>query len=455
MKRRTFLAAGAVLAVPALIPNHVLGKPGRPGANDRVRVGLIGLGGRCKWLYNNSYQQIQGADLAGVCDLFQPRLDQFMSKARKDDHFRPYDDFRKMIETEKLDGVMVETMTHARAWVALEAMKMGTHVYLEKPMCLTISEGRTLVNAARHYKKVTQVGTQQRSIPLNKWASKLIREGVIGKVKYVLAPNFVGPLKWETKPGQPLPAGGKDGWWDQWTNQAEYRDYHPQIHYGWSQWWDYDAGGVCFGVAGWGAHSYDQVNCGLGTDQTGPVAVLLEEPCTIQDSGKFPNRSVEDDETGAGYYKMAKVKGPRARVKMLFENGTELRLHLDGDRGPGLGAIFVGEKGKIEINRNKISANPKELIIREDNPGPNKREESVDHVENWLDCIRTGEKCVADVEVGQRGATLCDLVNITRAVGKVGETLLWDPVNERFKNCEEANKYLSRPRRKGYELVIN
>jgi hypothetical protein len=129
-------------------------------------------------------------------------------------------------------------------------------------------------------------------------------------------------------------------------------------------------------------------------------------------------------------------------------------LHLDGDRGPGLGAIFVGEKGKIEINRDKIAANPKELIQSPDNPGHNKKPETAYHIENWLECIKTRNRCNADIEIGQRATTLCYLVNIVRAVGKVGEKLKWDPVAERFTNCDEGNTMLSRPRRKGYELPV-
>lgn len=454
MNRRHFLTAtGTIIASPYLIPSAILAKPGETlGANDRVNVGLIGLGGRCNWLYNATFPQVQGANFVAVCDIFQPRVNEFLAKENKLGEMRGYDDFRKMIETEKLDGVMVETTTHARAWIVVQAMAMGMNAYIEKPMCLTIEEGRTMVKAARHFKRVTQVGTQQRSIPLNNWASDLVQNGAIGKIKYVLAPNFVGPDIWEDQPGQPLPEGGNDVWWDIWTNQAPYRPYHPQLHYGWSRWRDYDAGGLCFGVSGWGTHSYDQVNRALGTNETGPIALILEEPSTIQESGKYPNRKVEDDETGSPYYGMAKVTGPRGKVKMLFANGTELRLHLDGDKGPGLGAIFVGEKGKIEINRDKIAANPKEILNRDDNPGSNPRDESADHVENWLHCIRTGEKCVADIEYGQRSSTLCELVNIVRSVGKVGETLRWDPETERFTNCDEGNALLSRPRREGYEL---
>jgi len=119
---------------------------------------------------------------------------------------------------------------------------------------------------------------------------------------------------------------------------------------------------------------------------------------------------------------------------------------------PGLGCIFVGEKGRIEINRDKISANPKELVQGADRPATLSVPETQPHIENWLECIKTRGTCNADIEYGQRSSTLCYLVNIVRDVGKVGETLKWDPVAEKFTNCEEANAFLARPRRKGYEL---
>jgi hypothetical protein len=238
------------------------------------------------------------------------------------------------------------------------------------------------------------------------------------------------------------------------------RPYHRELHRGWARWWAYDGGGRCFGVTGWGTHSYDQIQRALGTDDTGPVEVVLEEPVTIKRTGKFETPEGNLD-TGVDYRRLAKpVVGPRAKVRMKFAadsklgyvSGTELRLEFDGDWGPGLGAVFVGDKGKLEINRNKIASNPKEIAESPDNPGPNKKPETQYHVENWVECIKTRERCTADIECGQRATTLCYLVNIVRDVGQVGKTLRWDPVAERFTNSDEANKLVSRPRRKGYEL---
>jgi len=292
-------------------------------------------------------------------------------------------------------------------------------------------------------------------MPINNWASDLVKDGAIGKIRTVLAPNFVGPDRWPGGKSEAMPSGGSSGWWDVWTNQAELRPYHRELHHGWEKWWDYDGGGLCYGVTGWGTHSFDQIQRALGTDETGPVEVVLEESITDQPCGKFETVS-EVDPTRLDYLiKLAKpVVGPRAKVTMRYAGGTELRMHLDGDWGPGLGAIFIGEKGKLEINRNKIAANPKELLSDPNNPGEITKPETQYHIEDWLRCIKTRERCHADIEYGLRSTTLCYLVNIAREVGRVGQTLRWDPDSERFTNCDEGNQsaYIQRPRRPGYEL---
>lgn len=456
-RRDVLKAASAALAAPLVLPARVLGAEGAP-PSETVRVGVIGCGGRSRVIQEAA--DVKAFQVVAACDCFRERAEKYAQELSGGKKWGVYDDFREMIDTEKLDGVMVETTTHARAWITVLAMQMGMDVYIEKPMALTIGEGREMVRAARKYGRVTQVGTQQRSMPINNWASDLVKDGAIGKIKAVLAPNYVGPFRW-TKTGTADVKQPVDPWWDVWTNQAELRPYDPQLHYGWARWWDYDGGGLCFGVTGWGTHSYDQINRALGTDDTGPVSVLLQEPVADRETGKFAGRETVggvvvgdtgDADTGTDYHGMAKLSGPRAKVLMRFASGTELRLHLDGDRGPGLGAIFVGENGKIEINRNKLASNPKELVRSSDNPGPNRRPETAYHIENWIECIKSRKPCNADIEIGQRATTLCYLVNIVREVGRVGEELKWDPVAERFTNCDEGNALLTRPRRKGYEL---
>jgi len=458
--RRNFLktsaAAAAAVSLPTIIPSGVLGGDGSPGANERVNVGVIGCGGRARAVFKES-ADVKSLRVAAVCDCMFPRAEQYAKLLSGGAKWGLYRDFRNMIDQEKLDAVMVETTTHARAWIAILAMQAGMDAYIEKPMCLTIAEGRAMVDAARKFGRVTQVGTQQRSMPINNWASDLVKNGALGKIHTVIAPNFVGPDLCPDLPAEKMPDGGADDWWDVWTNQAVYRPYNVQIHRGWDRWWDYDGGGRCFGVTGWGTHSYDQVNRALGTDDTGPLEVLLEEPAAVRDARrKAPELRqsglVGDEDTGTEYHHMTNLAGPRAKVAMTFAGGTKLKLHLDGDRGPGLGAIFHGDEGKLEINRNKIASNPKSIVESADNPGKITRPETAYHVENWLDCVKSRERCTADIEIGQRSSTLCYLVNIARDVGRVGEPLKWDPQAERFTNCDEGNKLLDRPRRKGYEL---
>lgn len=448
INRRTILKS-AVAVAPLLVAGRVLGLDGETAPSETVRFGVVGLGGRGT-LVATIIQQAKNCRLAAICDLFKPRVDSYMKD--RSDWLKPYDDFRKMIETEKLDAVCCETATHQRAWVAVNAMLLGANVYLEKPMALTVKEGRAIVNAARKLGRVTQVGTQQRSLPLCKWACEQVANGAIGKVKTVVVPNFVGPNILPDKPEYSLDPKDCEPWWNTWTNQSKLRKCLPEIQYGWSNWSDYDGGGQCFGVSGWGSHSFDQMQMAIGTSLTGPTQIILEEPETIQDSGKFTTRPYSEDETGAAYYSMAKVVGPRAKMKMLFPNGVEARFELDGDRGPGLGCIVVGEKGKIEINRHKISSNPKEIAAALPDEARNKRDESVYHIENFAECVKTGEKCAADVEIGQRSTTICELVNIIRRCAPVGEVVYWDAEKEEFKNLPEGNKLLSRPRREGWEL---
>jgi hypothetical protein len=455
--RRAFLVATTTTAVALMgesanKPNTAKVVPGKHSPNEKVIVGMIGLGGRCRGIVEDC-KKIPQMQVVAASDCFQRRIDSFLGTVGRDQNWKGYVDFREMIEKENLDAVMVETTTHARAWVACHAMAMGVDAYIEKPMCLTIAEGRYMVNIARKYGRVTQIGTQQRSIPLNTWASDLVKNGAIGKIKTVLAPNYVAATHWAPQPGQPLPEGGTGNWWDVWTNQAEMRPYHKEIHLNWAKWRDYDGGGISFGVTGWGTHSYDQVQRGLGTDETGPIEIVMEEPMHEELAGKYDDHKTTDEETGWPYYAMVKgLSGNRAKVTMKYANGTELKLHLDADNGPGLGAVFIGEKGKIEINRDMIAAAPKELIAGSDNPGRLKVSENQPHIENWVECIKSRKRCNADVEYGQRATTICYLVNIVRDIGKVGEPLKWDPDKEQFTNSKEANKFLSLPRREGYEL---
>ena len=409
MYRRNFLQATA--AAPLVVPSRVF------GANDRIRLGFIGLGGRARWLITN--EEYPGAEIAAVADCYLPRCYEAAKLREAGERWGKYQDYRRMFDKEKLDAVFVETTTHARVLVAIHALQAGLDVYAEKPLTLTVAEGRTLVRVVRKYKRVLTTGTQQRSMPRNIYASKLVREGAIGKVHTVIACNFTGPARWTPKAEQSLPEGLD---WDQWCNQTELRPYHKDLQTRWALWWDYDGGGQSWGVTGWGTHSLDQVQCALGTDETGPVEIWPEE------------------------------SGPECKVTLRYSSGTLLKLEepIKKDHSQ-LGAIFVGEKGAIQILRGTYVAVPEDLLKGAPEATPEGPGEDRYHIENFLECIRTRKRPNADVEIGHRSTTVCHLINICREVGR---KLRWDPEAEKFVGDEEANRLLARPRRKGYELPV-
>jgi predicted dehydrogenase len=416
MRRRDFLrrAAATGIGLPLVIPSRALATPDRPGANDRISVGFVGLGGRARWILTN--ETLAGAQVTAVADCFLPRCHQATRLHPDGARWRMYQDYRQMLDQEKLDALLVETTTHARVLICIHALQAGLDVYAEKPLTLTIREGRVLADTAAQYGRILQTGTQQRSMPCNMYASQLIRGGAIGKIHTVRVCNFKGPLCWTPPSAQPVPDGLD---WDQWCNQTALLPYHGKLQFDWAPLRIFDGGGQTWGVTGWGSHALDQVQCALGTDNTGPTEVWPEQT------------------------------GPGAKVTMGYTNGTLVKLEGPCRGHEDLGAIFIGQEGRIEIQRGRFSADPKELLKHAPDPTPEGQGESTAHIQNFFDCMRTRERPNADAEIGHRSTTICHLVNICRQLGRKIE---WDPQTERFLDDDEANQMLARPRRKGYQL---
>jgi len=411
MNRRNFLksTAAAAAAFPYIAPPTVR------GANDRIQIGFIGAGGRARWLIEK--EDFDPARIVAIADCWLPQCHTAAKLRPEGEKWAKYQDYRQMLEKEKLDAVFVETTTHARVRIAMHALQAGLDVYAEKPVALTIQEGRALADAGRRTRRVLQTGTQQRSMPINMYASKLVASGKIGDIKEVIVCNFFGPERWKPLPEQPV-AEGLD--WDHWCNQTELRPYHTQLHRGWARWWDYDGGGLSWGVSGWGTHALDQVQAALGASETGPVEIWQDEP------------------------------GPAAPVTMRYSSGTLVKLvEPKKNNHDQLGAIFVGTNGRIQILRGDFIADPPEL--KKNAPDITKEGAGEDsfHLHNFFDCMRTRKQPNAAAEIGQRSTTVCHLVNICRETGR---RLHWDPGAEKFQDDEAANALRARPRRKGYEL---
>jgi predicted dehydrogenase len=396
-----------------------LAADGQPGANQRVGIGAIGVGGRASLLLN---QLPPSGQIVALCDCNLPRAEGF--KAGKKANWPVLQDHRKLLDRKDIDAVIVGTGDFQRVWPSIHACQAGKDVYAEKPLTVYIHEGRVLVDAVRHYGRVFQVGSQQRSMAMNRIACELVRSGGLGKIKEVLAPNYPGSEASPAHglPEQPVPAGLN---WDVWLNQAAFRPFNAQWM-GWMRWREFSGGEV----TNWGAHGIDQIQWALGMDGTGPVEMW---PATGGSNGK---------------------------VEMRYANGVPLRFVLD--HGPYGGGVFVCEQGKLEINRNKFTSNPKEIALellkKVDEAAEEKKWSDQTalwqaqwHLQNWIDCIRTRQKPAADVEIGHRSISVAHLVNITRQIGR---RLNWDPAKEQFIGDDGANKLVDRPRRKGYELPV-
>ncbi len=408
--RRTVLTnaakfAAVSVAAPYLIPSGVLAAPGRPGANDRVGLGYIGVGRRARQVM----QLPPNARIVALADVYEPRL----GEVGKDQPLGRYTDYRKLLEDKNVDAVVVATPDHWHALPSIHACQAGKDVYCEKPLSLTVREGRAMVEAARRYQRVFQTGSQQRSEGACRAGIKLIHQGLVGRIRSVQGQCYPSPIDVCDLPGEPTPAGLD---WDTWCGQTTPRPFckdvfAPRAKPGWISFRAYSGGEV----TGWGAHGLDVIQWALKVDESGPVEIWPEGT------------------------------GPNCPVHLLYANGVLVRLD---SKGLGSGGAFTGEGGVITVERGAYKVEPKSLT-----PAKGSKDEQPErtdrHMDNWINCIISREKPVADVEIGHRSCTVCHLVNIARWTGR---RLKWDAKAERFIGDPEADRLLERPMRAPYGL---
>ena len=419
--RRRFLGTALAVGVasPFIIPRSVLAQNGQAGANDRIIVGFVGTGGRARQLM--SHIPKERAKIVAVADFWRRKMVDAVNEKRNEggfdniDQWKLYDSDLEMYDKEKLDCAFVVTQDFTRTLAGCRAILAGVDVYAEKALTMYIAEGRALVNCVRKSKQIFQVGSQQRSMRLNRYGCALVREGKLGKVNLVSARNYYPPEPIPKEmPKHDIPEGLN---WDAWQGPTEYREFNSDL-LGWMRWQEYNGGDM----TNWGAHGVDQIQWAMGADHSGPVEL----------------------------YPLSEGEGTReGKVGAKYANGAEVRFERDG--GPEGGAVFRCERGNLEINRNILRANPQELIADAPEADPPEGPTWIarQHIENFFDCMKTRELPAADVEIGHRSVSFCHLVNICR---RMNRKLQWDPVKEQFVGDDEANKLVDLPRRKGYEL---
>jgi predicted dehydrogenase len=403
----TFLAAA-----PMFIPQRAF------GANERIVTGHIGLGGQGNSNFNRYYKE----NAAAACDVDSVRL-AAAAKKIQDAGRTPqvHGDYRKLLDQKDIDAVLISTPDHWHALTTINACEAGKDVYCEKPLSLTIVEGRKMVEAARKHERVVQTGSQQRSSKEFRQACELVRNGALGKVTQVLVgipnANFAGPPVPDSDPPPELN-------YDMWLGPAPQRPYNKlRVHYNFRFFWDYSGGQM----TNFGAHDLDITQWGLGMDDSGPVQ--------IEGTGTFHPEK---------WYEVTQ----KCRVNYKYANGVEVILGQGQSDVPG-GVTFIGEKGKIHVKRGSIKGTPDELLKFETPSEGVKLEVSPGHHQNWEACIKSRAKPICDVEIGHRSATVCHLGNIAI---RLGRTIKWDPAKEQMVGDEDANTWTSRPYRAPWKL---
>jgi hypothetical protein len=455
LTRRAFLArsaAASLLAAPWIIPTSIYGGNGVPSPNARINVGLIGLGA----MGNGHLHILAGgrhAQLVAVCDPDRVRREQGARQAdeicaaqRAAGTFRDcaaINDYRELLARRDIDAVVIVTPDHWHALQAIHAAQAGKHVYCEKPVSLTIREGREMVETILRYARVFQTGTQYRSIPTIRRVCNFVRAGGLGKVKSVftiwgkthvptVGESYV-PLD-PALPAEPTPEGLD---WDLWAGPASWRPYNAAYHRnpipGVVPWTFCNAFGAG-AITNYHSHAADVIQYALGMETSGPTEII--HPCT----GEFPTLTCRYV-NGVLLHHVDHW----GQVKQLYK-AVPADARLEGL----FGGLIVGERGWITSmsGSGPVEGGPEgilremSLTTREVNIGSN------NHHTNWFECIRSCGQPSAYEEIGHRSASLGHLVAISF---RLGRSLRWEPTKEVFLGDEEANRLLSRARREPWQ----
>jgi predicted dehydrogenase len=412
--RRSFLhtAAGA-LAAPYVLPGRALGQGDKAPASDRITMGFIGVGGMGGGHLGGMVGN-RGVEVLAVCDVDEGRRNE--AKARVGEHCAAYNDYRELLDRDDIDSVVISTPDHWHALTTIHACEAGKDVYCEKPLSLTIEEALRMIDAVRRYGRVFQTGSQQRSSREFQQAVSLVRSGRIGKVHTVLAGIGGGPTSGWEPDSDPPP--GLD--WNLWLGPAPWVPYNKErCFYNFRWFYDYSGGKM----TDWGAHHNDIAQWGLGMDGSGPVK--------IEGWGKFPTDGLYD--TAVEF-----------EITCEYADGTKLITSSTGH-----GARFEGPDGWVHVDRGFLETFPAELKDEVLGPGDVRLYHDGGHQQDWLNCIRTRERPLCDVEIGASSVIVCHLENLAI---RLGRKLEWDPVVHRFVNDEGANRWLSRPYRAPWHL---
>ena len=443
--RRSFLKSSAALA--AASPGAALAPSAASssrviGANDRIRVGLIGCGGMGRFDLS-AFLKTGKVECVALCDVDKSQIDKTQKKVvERADQKAEFltQDFRRVIDRNDIDAVIVAAPDHWHAIPTVMACRSGKDVYVEKPLALTVPEGRVMVDVARKEKRVVQMGTQQRSAEHYADAVEYVRSGKLGQIRLVRTWVY---LDWKAEtPARPdaAPPAGVD--YDMWLGPAPQRPFNEnRFHFTFRWFWDY-SGGL---MTDWGAHMIDIANWAMGIKAPASAVSIggkfgypddaAETPDTQQVLWQYPNFSmIWEHALGVG-------RGPEAREHGVQFHGNDGVLVIDRT-----GWEVYPETDQLNFKKYKTfksTGMPRQQV-------PTKKlDYHLAHVENFLDCMRTRKKPRSDIEVGHDSMIACHLGNLAF---RLGRRVDWDAGQERPINDPGADKLLSREYRKPWKL---
>lgn len=424
LNRRQFLrrTAGAV-ALPLILPGSVLGMGGATAPSNRIVFGAIGIGNRARDTLPTflSFPEIQ---YVAVSDCRADRL-----KAAKDivDHryanqdCQAYPDFRDLLARKDVDAVSIATGNRWHGLGSIYAAKAGKDIYCEKPVSLTIAEGRALVDTCRNFGAIYQAGTQRRSTASYRFALEMVRQGKIGRLSSVEMQVWTGPEIENQKPS-PVP----QGWdYDMWLGQTPWYPFVTGRTNSWQYFWD-TAEGI---MTDMGCHYTDQMQWALNSDNSGPVE--FEAKAEFPDPKKYCS---DTPVTG-----VARCAYPNGVNGIMYQRAGFNDRYIR----------FVGEEGWIQVDdaTDVVTAEPKSILTLKGAAGAGWGDTS-DHIRNLVNCIRSRTPTICNAEVAHRAITICQAWTISL---RLGRKLNWDPVKERF-DLEEANRMLYREPRAPWRI---
>lgn len=401
-------------AAPMFIPARAF------GANQRVITAHIGVGGRGRGNLDGF------PDVAAVCDVDKKHLELALKQLSKRDtsaQIESCSDYREILDRKDIDAVVISTPDHWHALPTVHACQAGKDVYVEKPLTLTIDEGKHMRAAARQHNRIVQTGAQQRSAKEFLQACQLVRQGAIGKISEIHVGIAAANHPFTKNPPRPnsQPPASLD--YDFWLGPAADRPYNEQqVHYNFRFFWDFSGGQM----TNWGAHHIDIAHWGMEWDETGPEK--------IEGTAEFHPQHWHD-------------VSEKCRITYTYPDGVQLIVgQLQDDIT--MGTKFIGEHGWIYVNRGVIRSSDPD-ILKTEIAAENQLYASTNHYQNFLDCVVSREPCISDVAIGHRTATACHLGNLAIRTGK---TIQWDAVKEMIVGDEELAAMQSRPYRAPWKL---